>query len=725
VKRASLICSLCFIALIVLASTVWTKALWGLSSWAAVPPLLAFFCAILVTPQLFLTSTPNPLRRIPPVRSAFMRLLIVAVLSIAVLWLLRSRHTLWGERATLGAAIGDGDYRPGAPLSTLLQWVVFRFMNGVFLWNAGSVMTLFGILAGLLYAMLAIRTADLCSAESHEMNERRLGAAFLLANGFVVVFFGSGGNVSIATALVLAFIAAGLQSIRDARSPFLPAILLAAAILSHLSAAYLVPAFIYAAALAPGTGAGKRRALTAVGMVLLGWLVVEIVVPRVTGSPGPARLAYATLVQSNAAFGRGGVKGVARTLSLSLNALLIMGPSSVVAVLLLVSPRRRSHDQHADIRRHEERFLFLCALSALIMCIVGSPRLDGGLRWTEFAATGPAFAAFALWTLKNRYAGRERCARTVWACVLLGMVQLLPLVIVDAVPRFAEKRILALPLTPGRGEMMIADAALERGKLNDARTWYLASIGKNPSDAVAQARLGGIAMKQEEYAAAISQFLKAHELKPADPAYRYELAEALIANRWFPEAIAQLETLTVTYADSVSFWRRLGFARNNGNRYEPAIAAYERALALEPSNEENVRNLVSAILNRAAELQGEKNYPAAISNYNRAISLYPKDWRAYNNLAVIEMDAGSVQKAYDILTEALKLHPFESSLHFNMGIVLEKRGDLKAALEHMQMAQELEPMYSKAPMHIERLAKKLGIWKPAQPDSQRSPLKMP
>jgi hypothetical protein len=28
-------------------------------------------------------------------------------------------------------------------------------------------------------------------------------------------------------------------------------------------------------------------------------------------------------------------------------------------------------------------------------------------------------------------------------------------------------------------------------------------------------------------------------------------------------------------------------------------------------------------------------------------------------------------------------------------------------------------------MHIERLAKKLGIWKPAQPDSQRSPLKMP
>ena len=152
--------------------------------------------------------------------------------------------------------------------------------------------------------------------------------------------------------------------------------------------------------------------------------------------------------------------------------------------------------------------------------------------------------------------------------------------------------------------MIIADFALEQGDLEKARSAGTSPpLEKDPSNALAKSRLGRIAMKREEYPEAITHFLDAHELKPADPRYRFELAEALIANRWFPEAIAQLETLTVAHPESVAFWRRLGFARNNGNRYEPAIAAYETALALEPRNEENVRNLVSALLNRGAELQ--------------------------------------------------------------------------------------------------------------------------
>jgi hypothetical protein len=43
----------------------------------------------------------------------------------------------------------------------------------------------------------------------------------------------------------------------------------------------------------------------------------------------------------------------------------------------------------------------------------------------------------------------------------------------------------------------------------------------------------------------------------------------------------------------------------------------------------------------------------------------------------------------------------------------------------MRGARDLDPVYSKAPMHIERLERKLGIWKQAQGDSQRSPLNNP
>ena len=228
-------------------------------------------------------------------------------------------------------------------------------------------------------------------------------------------------------------------------------------------------------------------------------------------------------------------------------------------------------------------------------------------------------------------------------------------------------------------------------------------------------------MKREEYPEAITHFLDAHGLDPAAPHDRLELAEALIANRWFPEAISQLETLTVAYPESAAFWRRLGFARNNGNRYEGAVAAYEKALALEPRNEDNIRNLVSALLNRAAELQKAKRFDEARVLYERVIKMYPRDWRAYNNLATVEMDQGHTKGAYDILDGALRIHPYESSLHFNMGIVLERLGKIKEALAHMQAARDLDPIYSTAPEHIERLEKKLGIWNPARPDTQAAP----
>jgi tetratricopeptide (TPR) repeat protein len=725
VKRSWLISFLCFIALTLIASTVLTRAIWALSSWAAVSPLIAFVCAILIVPQLFLKSPPAPFRFIPAIRSDALRLLIIAAVSIAMLWLVRSRHNLWGERAALGAAIEDGIYRPGAPLSTFAQWAIYRFMNGVFLWSAGSVMTLFCMLAGFLYALTAVRAGSLIAAAPHEMSEKRLAAAFLLSSGFVTLFFGCGVNVSVAMFLVLAFIVAELQFLRGARSLALPAALLAAAILSHMAAAYLVPAFMFTLVLALKSPVERKKALIAAIALLLGWAVLEIAIPRIAGKPGPARYLYAACASSVAGLGQGGLRGLANSLWTAVNSLLIMGPASAVALFLVLAPRQRPADEPQGIPQREKRFLFICALSALAVFIAGSRLLDEGLRWHVFAATGPAFSMYALWEIRERFSGRDRFAKTVWALVLLGMFHVIPLVIVDAVPRLAEKRILELPLAPGRGEMIIAEAALEEGKLDRAHRWYLASIGKNPSNAISNARIGRIEMKQEEYSAAISHFLNAHELKPADPRYRFELAEALIANRWFPEAIAHLETLTVAYPDSVAFWRRLGFARNNGNRYEPAIAAYEQALMLEPINEENVRNLVSALLNRAAELQQEKKYADARILYNRVIALFPRDWRAFNNLATIEMDAGRTEKAYEILTEALKLHPFESSLHFNMGIVLEKQGRLTEALEHMRTAQELEPVYSKAPIHIERIERKLGIWKPAQGDSQRSPLKMP
>ena len=704
------------IALTLLASFVWKSALWGLSAWGAVSPLVALACAIVIAAQLFLKSTGEAFNRIPRLPSRAVRVLLIAAVSVALLWLLRSRHGLWGERFTLRTALEEDAYRPAAPLATFVQWALYRFMNAVFLTSADSILTFFSIAAGTVYAVLAVRLAGLLFGAERTGGANRLASAVLLSGGFVALFFGFGGNVPVALVAALAFISEAIRFLRGKCTLVLPAVLLVIAVLSHLSALFLVPSFIYLFVCGVRVASSRRQSIAAGAACILCLTAAEIIMALVARESGIARAATPPI---RFFFGRA-------SLSNAVNTLLIVGPGSAAAVFLLIrNARRKAFDASASAASPELAFLGVNAASALAAVIAASLLSDGGLGWHTLATTGPAFSIYVLWALKGEFAEAARFSRIAATLVLIGVFQTLPLVLVDAIPRAAEKRLLDLSLAPGRAEMIIADFALEKGDLDKARAWYFASLNKNKANETASLRLGRIAMKREEYPEAITHFLDAHELKPREPRYRFELAEALIAKRWFPEAIAQLETLTVAYPDSVVFWRRLGFARNNGNRYESAIAAYEKALALESGNEENLRNLVSALLNRAAELQTAKEYDDARALYERVIETYPRDWRAYNNLAIIEMNQGRLIKAHEILDEALRLHPYETSLHFNMGIVLEKLGRNKEALAHMQRAHELDAVYSKAPMHIERLEKKLGIWKQAQRDSQRSPLNNP
>jgi tetratricopeptide (TPR) repeat protein len=700
------------IALTLLASFLFKNTLWGLSAWGAISPFAALGCAIIIIPQMFFKSAPDPLERLPRIRSRAVRSLVIAAAAIALLWLLRSRQELLGERRSLGAALENGVCDPEAPLATCVQLAFYRFMNAVFLSSADSVITFFCIAAGALYAAFSIRAARLLFDEDGTDGARRLATAVLLSGGFVSLFF-VGGNVAIALLGEIAFLTEALRFLRGKGRLALSAVFLAVAILSHLSAAFLLIAFVYLIARAAREPNRRRQSAAAAGVFVLCLAAAASIL---------------ALAEKRFGIARGGAASIRFALnwaapSNALNSLLIVGPASVTAVFLLLrGARRMSPSAPRGASAQELRFLAVCALSAIGALFAGSGMIDDGLKWQVLATTGPALSFYVLWALKREFTETESFNRAASALFLAGLFQTLPLVLVGAMPHAAERRVLDLAIAPGRAEMVIADVALERGEMEKARSWYLASLEKNGSNEIANLSLGRIAMKREEYPEAITHFLNAHELNPSNPHNRFELAEALIEKRWFPEAIAHLETLTVAYPESVQFWRRLGFARNNGNRYEAAVAAYEKALGLEPRNDENLRNLVSALLNRAAELQREKDIDAARALYERVIRIYPQDWRAYNNIATIEMGDGHTKEAYEILDEALKNYPFESSLHFNMGIVLERLGRDKEALAHLRMARDLSPMHSKAPVHIERLEKKLGIQRYVRPDSQPSSL---
>lgn len=700
------------LALTVCASMLWQTSLWGLSSWAFVSIeggfVLAAGALVFLNRNIasrFLGGAPS--------RSRHPALKYAAILTAAlvILWLLRMRHTLWGDRHAVAAALEAGiPVRPGAPLASLLNYVLFRVLNAVFLLNGASASALLSIATGVCYTAAALHAARLLFGD----DESRTGLmavsfAVLIANGFVAIFFGTGGMTPVAALASLLFIVSALTALRGKTSPIVPAILLVISIYTHLSALYLLPGFIYLVFHMYRSHRNIRIILESLGIVVLCCAVLDFVFSRVTAGTGQfAYLAGAInglLEQARHA----GWKEVPMHLLQAANGLLLVGPASAAVIVAIAAgkggmPSATSEDEHSFI---EERFLMLLAAFGVALFLAGAGLLGKGLRWEIFTATGPAFAAYLLWTLKRRIPDTYEFNRTAMLLVVIGIVHMLPWVVINASPTSAEKRLLSLPLEPGMGEQILGERALDAEEFETAETWFMKSVEMDSLNDRAYCNLGDLKMKEEEYVEAVQLYTKAHQLEPDNTEYRFKLAESFIAKQWFEEANYHLETLVESYPDSVRFWKRLGFARNHGGMFEQAIAAYERALELEPDNEQNTMSLASALLNRGAQLQEDKEFVAAQILYMRVIDIFPNDWRAYNNLATIEMELENYEGAYEILGSVLELHPFASNLNFNMGIVLEKLGRDREALEYLRRSVDLAPLTSKARPHIERLEEKL------------------
>lgn len=316
-KRFWIILPAGLLTIALVASFFRIGALWGLNAWGAVAPIVALVIAIVVVPQMFLKSAPDPFRLLPRLRSRAARYAAVAAASALILWLLRSRTELWGERFSLSAALETGAYRPDAPLGTFIQHAIYRFMNGIFLTDADSILTFFSICAGAVYALLALRAAELLFDGRETSDAERPAAAVLLSGGFVALFFGAGGTVQIAIVAALGFITESIRFLRGKCPLALPAVLLAAAILSHFSAAFLVPAFIYLLVRGARAPASRKQSLVAGALFALCLAAAEIVFAAIAKRSGGAQ---SITLGMRLSFDRHALANV-------VNALLIAGPA--------------------------------------------------------------------------------------------------------------------------------------------------------------------------------------------------------------------------------------------------------------------------------------------------------------------------------------------------------------------------------------------------------------
>jgi len=184
------------------------------------------------------------------------------------------------------------------------------------------------------------------------------------------------------------------------------------------------------------------------------------------------------------------------------------------------------------------------------------------------------------------------------------------------------------------------------------------------------------------------------------------------------EAIAAFQRAIELEPDNAHAYRNLGTAYNDQGLLEEAAAAYEQAIALDPEYGEAYCDLAGVYyyLDRLddAVAAGEQGlslapaYPAghvtmgaiyfslgrteeAILQWEEAVRLDPNDDMARSNLGFAYLNQGRLYEAMGQLEEAIELNPDNPLPHDNLGYVYAELGRTEEAIAEFQTYLQLRP----------------------------------
>ncbi len=115
---------------------------------------------------------------------------------------------------------------------------------------------------------------------------------------------------------------------------------------------------------------------------------------------------------------------------------------------------------------------------------------------------------------------------------------------------------------------------------------------------------------------------------------------------------------------------------------EASMAAYRRALEIDPG-------LADAHLNLGRLLHERKQTAAAERHYRLALTGLPDDATAAYNLGVVLQDLGRLPEAIEAYETALARDASYADAHFNLAGVYERLGKREAAFRHLRTYRTL------------------------------------
>ncbi len=175
------------------------------------------------------------------------------------------------------------------------------------------------------------------------------------------------------------------------------------------------------------------------------------------------------------------------------------------------------------------------------------------------------------------------------------------------------------------------------------------------------------------------------------------IARLHMGDRRWRDCLEAVEDLLRVRPNDAAALEMKGDALANLGRRPEALAAYEAAAAVDPTDEnlqqkiEEVRVDVPGLLSRALIASASGNYAQALSLFDDILEVEPSNVNALIGKAVAYRRSGKRQEALNCLDLVLGVQPGNASALLNHGNILLEQGDAEAALESFERLTQLYP----------------------------------
>ena len=163
------------------------------------------------------------------------------------------------------------------------------------------------------------------------------------------------------------------------------------------------------------------------------------------------------------------------------------------------------------------------------------------------------------------------------------------------------------------------------------------------------------------------------------------------------EAVGCLRVAVALRPDATTAYTHLGVALSHKLQWHDAIAAFKKAIKLDPTNNVAPNNLAMTYSSLGAAMAAKSQRDDAIAAYNDAIAAYkkvikirPKDAAAYINLGIALAAKGQRDDAIAAYEKAIKIDPKHAVAYINLGIALAAKGQRDDAIAAYKKAIKLD-----------------------------------